>query len=503
MAIRTFKILSIAPHITEGAGFQRDESKMLSSISRLLPPPESDSLVHQLQNFDEQLEDSGWRDSAAMLVFPTHQISIRRLEFPFREQRKIDQALVFELDNELLEDVDAFARAYSIVPNDDGSALVLVYLVPNDYLQGFLELLQNHRLTPVKATFSAQALREAHPAPEFGRHYQLYIGYDEVFVSCVVDGTLHAVKSFPNVLPAFSGEDAPTTVADVLRRLSASNGAGGGNGNDDGADVAQNSCLPNLKPLAEGLTRFIHSHALGQPFSLSIHGLYSHYFSWEEEAGKLSVQHPSDPRAAFSGTTFLGILDEFVSDPVPVTVTKGINFSSGRTGLMAQVKEIRRPLMTMAGLLMTLVLLAGINWGLGISHQNAQLERLDTGIRQMLEGLVPGNTPPEAGVRLLEARLDKLKKDGASSERFSNYQFEVMGYLQDISELLKKFPALTLTSLGMNAERFTIAGTTGSYDASEKFKNALAGIKRFQGTEPVITHQRTSANISYRIVINR
>ena len=157
----------------------------------------------------------------------------------------------------------------------------------------------------------------------------------------------------------------------------------------------------------------------------------------------------------------------------------------------------------MASLLLALVVLGGINFGLGISHKNAELERLDTGIRQMLKGLVPGNPPPEAGVRLLEAQLSKLKKDGEASERFSNYRYESMGYLQDISELLKKFPQLTLTSVGMNAERFSIAGTTSSYDASEKFKNALAKIKRFEGREPVITHQRTSANISYRILINR
>ena len=106
-------------------------------------------------------------------------------------------------------------------------------------------------------------------------------------------------------------------------------------------------------------------------------------------------------------------------------------------------------------------------------------------------------------MRLLEARLRKFKQKSAASKRFTGYHYEAMGYLQDISKLLKNYPQLTLTSLGMNAERFTIAGTTGSYDASEKFKNALAEIKRFEGREPVITHQRSSANISYRIVINR
>jgi hypothetical protein len=502
MAIRTLKILSIAPHITEGAGIQRDEAKVLSSISALLPPAESDPLVHQLQHFDQQLEDSGWRDSAAMLVFPTHEVSIRRLEFPFREQKKIDQALVFELDNELLDEVDAFARAYSIVPNDDGSSLVLVYLVPNDYLQAFLGLMQDHRLVPVKATFSAQALQEAHPAPENGWHYQLYIGYDEVFVSCIVDGALYAIKSFPNSLPGFSGQEAPASAGDVLSWLSAANGSseegGGGNGG-----LPQQDWIASLGQLANGMMQFIRSHSLGQPFTLSMHGLFSCYFAWDAETGELSVEAPSDPRAAFSGTIFLGILDEVLADPAPVTGTKGINFSAGRTGLVAQVKEFRRPLTAMAALLAGLIVLGGINFALGISSKHAELARLDAGIQQTLKGLVPGNPPPEAGVRLLEERLRKLKQKSAASERFAGYHYEAMSYLQDVSALLKNYPQLTLTSLGMNAERYTISGTTGSYDASEKFKNALGAIKRFGGKEPVITHQRSSANISYRIIINR
>ena len=501
MATRTFKILSVAPHLTEGAGIRRGEAKVLSSMSQLVPPAESDPFVHQLQQFDEHLQASGWRDSAAMLVFPSHEVSIRKLEFPFREQKKIDQALEFELDNELLEDVSAFTRSYTIVPNDDGSALVLVYLVPNDYLQAYLALLHNHRLTPVKATFSAQALCEAHPV-ETARHYQVYVGYDEVFVSCILDQSLHAVKSFPFTLPGLSGSEAPKSAVEVLGLLSSTNGAGSGGGERKKGGTGP-PWLPELKNLTGEMMRFINSHSMGQDYSLSVHGLFSRYLAWDADARDLAVQPPADPRAAFQDAAFLGILHEIAADPAAVTAARGINFSSSRTGLLAHAKEFRRPLAALAALLAALLLMGGVNLGLEIFRQQAELTRIDAEIKLLLKGLVPANTTPAAAVRMLEAKLGKKQKEGAATAHFSDYYYDSMGFLQDLSALLNKSPQLTLHSVSMNAERYTIAGTTSSYNASEKFKTQLVKIERFKGSEPVITHQRTSENISYRIVINR
>ena len=88
MAIHTFKILSVALNIMEGAEIQRGETRILSSISTLLSPTEVDPLADQLEQLNLQLEDCRWEDSAAMLILPTREVSIRRIQFPFREQRK-------------------------------------------------------------------------------------------------------------------------------------------------------------------------------------------------------------------------------------------------------------------------------------------------------------------------------------------------------------------------------------------------------------------------------
>ena len=221
-----------------------------------------------------------------------------------------------------------------MVPNADDSAQALVYLISNDYLQSFFSLLQGYKLTPVKVTFSAQALYEAYPVPSGARHYQLYIGYDEIFVSCISDDVLHAVKSFNLLVPEFSEAQAPTSVQEVLKRLgevlSQSNSAENQDGKEP-EDIA-GQWLLKLNQLANEIMQFIRAYNLGQRYSLSLHGLFSSCFQWDAKKEQLSVHLLSDPVATFRRTIFLGILGELAANPVSLKARKGINFSSNARG---------------------------------------------------------------------------------------------------------------------------------------------------------------------------
>ena len=504
MATRSFKMISVSPRAIEGVGIARGESGVASSLTHLLPPSEADPLVHLLQQFEQRVESAGWDDSPVTLVFPSSEISIRKLEFPFKEQKKIDQALAFELDNELLEDVAEFTYKHTIVPHKDGSAEVLVYLIPNDYLQAFLTLFQNRNMTPVKATFSAQALCEAHPAPS-GRHYQVYLGLDEFFVSCVLEQQVHVVKSFSVRLAGLTGngrepapEAAPKTAAQILEMLNAANEE-----EEDAEPGLRRQWLADLERLSGELMRFIRPHSLGEPYTVSLHGLFAPLFDWDPEDLQLSVRLPADPKRAFAGTALLGILDEIIADPLPFTSPKGVNFFAYRSGWLTQLRGYTKLLAAMAVLLLLTLGLAGVNYGLSVADRRAELQRVEAEIQAALKRVLPGRHTAAAGVRLLEQRMQKLQGQGASAERFRGYRYESMGFLQDLSGLFREFPQLTLRSVSMNQERYTITGTTSSYNDSETFKNRLAAQERFRGKEPAITHQRAGGSITYRIVIER
>ncbi|MCH6554314.1 MAG: hypothetical protein IH793_09190, partial [Acidobacteria bacterium] len=98
----------------------------------------------------------------------------RRINDPFADPKKIEQALEFELENELLEAVDSYVYDFTLIPQSDGSAEALIYLVPKTYLNALIAACYAQRTTPVKATFSAQALFASHP-PTSRRHVQVYL----------------------------------------------------------------------------------------------------------------------------------------------------------------------------------------------------------------------------------------------------------------------------------------------------------------------------------------
>ncbi|MCZ6474255.1 MAG: hypothetical protein O6934_12520 [SAR324 cluster bacterium] len=503
MAARTFKLISVSPLAVEGVGISRGAQGIAVSFTHLLPPVETDPLVNMLQQFDRQLEDAGWKDSPATLVFPCDAVSIRRLEFPFREQKKIDQALEFELDNELLEDVGDFTYKHTVVPHEDGTAVVLVYLISNDYLQSFLNLFQNRRLTPVKATFSAQALLEINPPPS-DRHYQVYLGLDEIFVSSVLDNQLYAIKSFPLRLTGLTdngGAPRPDSAAQILEMLNAQESPP-----DEGAEAAQGSrgvWDADLSRLAGEIMQFILPHSQGAPFTLSLHGLLAPYFEWDSSSLELTMRAPGSTRVDFGRASMLGILNEIMANPLPFTSSKGVNFFTNRGSLLPHFKEFRRPLIALAVLLGLTVGLFAVNFWMSISERQAELQRIEGEIQAVLSRVIPGKHSPAQGVRLLESKMRKLQQQGQDLLRFREYQYEGLGLLTDLSGLFKEFPQLTLRSVSMNPERYTISGTTSSYDDSENFKNRLAVLKRFSGKEPVITHQRAAEKINYRIVIER
>jgi Tfp pilus assembly protein PilN len=507
MAARAFKVIAASPTTLEGLSVRGGEHVAGSGISQRFAPAEDDYFAHLAQRMDEALLGAGWGGSQAALLFPSHQISLRKLEFPFRDARKIDQALSFELENELLEDVTSFIYTYTILPGEDEFATVLVYLVPTSYMHGFLDVLQERQITPIRATFSAQVLHQLHPATG-PLHYQVYVGADEAFVSCIAEGHVQAIKSFPvnfGEMMSTQGEgeeedslpraESPEELLTRLREEAEP---------QEGARRRKKTgWRTELEDLSADIMRFVGPHSLGQSYSLSLHGLFAPLLAWDAEGETLRVLPPDENAGMFRKPAFWGIAEELAANPQVLLLPTSVNFFRSGTGLLQQVREFRRPLAIMACLLVLILGLLGTSYGMRINGQKNNLEKAEGQIQTLLSRSLPKKYSAVQGVRILEERLAKLKKESAASARFDPYRYETMGLLQDLSQLFKDSPQLTLGTLSMKGERFTISGTTKSYNASESFRNRLAELERFKGGEAAITHQRDKADITYRIIINR
>ncbi len=497
MAARTFQLITVGSQLIEGVGIQRGEPAAGARVSHVVPASDSDPLVHLLQQLDQQLHEANFKVAPLVLVFPTSELTIRRLEFPFDDRKKIAQALVFELENELLDDVGAFLYEYAVVPRGDGSAEVLTYLVSRDYLQAILNVCQARNLVPVKATFSAHALSLTHP-PDSQRHYYLYCGAEETYVACFAQGRLVAAMNFPVDLDSLRlklGEGAPETREALFRAVldgAAANGAG-----------VREGLREELAAVCRQAMQFIVPHGMGEEFSLSLHGRFAAQMAWDPDSGTLTLPEQTPAAKEMAGEPrFLGAIEEYLADPERVGKPGGINFHHRSAGWIGQVKEYKSPLLVTAVLLLAVLGFFLFSAALRISAAQARLERVDAEVQAIFKRHLKGAHSASGGVRLMEAKLKKTARNGTTAS-FEENTFETMELLKAVSGVFKDFPQLSLRSLSLNAERLTLDGTTNSYDASESLKNRLAQLKQLKGKEPVVTHQRQAERITFRLVVSR
>ena len=75
-----------------------------------------------------------WRNQSVVFLVPTEDVVSRKIGFPFKDRRKIQQALRFELEGELLEELDDMRFSIDIRVLDQKSAEVLVLLFGRESL---------------------------------------------------------------------------------------------------------------------------------------------------------------------------------------------------------------------------------------------------------------------------------------------------------------------------------------------------------------------------------
>ncbi|MCH7479086.1 MAG: hypothetical protein IIA14_13430, partial [SAR324 cluster bacterium] len=172
LSSRSSRLLSVSPTVVEGIEIGGEEPRFETAFSRFLSLSDHDGAEALGEAVTDQLAGANWAGFPVVVVFPSKEVTFRRLEFPFADPKKIEQALEFELENELLEAVDSYVYDFTLIPQPDGSAEALIYLVPKTYLNALITACYAQRTTPVKATFSAQALFASHP-PTSRRHVQI------------------------------------------------------------------------------------------------------------------------------------------------------------------------------------------------------------------------------------------------------------------------------------------------------------------------------------------
>ncbi len=494
--------IAVSDRSVEGGLVVRGETQPALSLSVLAQPPAEGAPAEPpppqalLERF---LQQAQWELGLAALVLPTEQVSFRRLHFQFSDLKKIRQVLPLELESELLDSVAAHAYDFEVLPRGDGSADVLVYLVPQDSVQAMAETLERHQLTLQRVTFAGRALVEAEPPPE-GCHFTVYVGSEEAFVVHTVDRriqTLQSLQPHPgDLLPALLAR-GPGSPSDHLQALFRADP------DDAQSQALRDSLRDRLEATREAVSRCLRIQSSGQPFTVSLHGLFGELYGWQPGASSLSLRFP---QGAWPGArrTHVGVLEELLAQPRNFPGTRGPNFHRRVGTWIALLRELRWPVTAAATLLLVLLGLLGSGYYLRTATLQAHLDTAGRELQRTLKiGSPITSITVNAALGRIQERLDRLRKDRDAVAYVDRYHYDTLRLFSEISDAVRKQPGVTVDALSFNQERFTMSGTTPSYEESESLKTRIGDLERFKGRSVKVTHSNVGKIIRYRMSVER
>ena len=152
------------------------------------------------------LDQQQWKDHSISFLLPAEDVSFRKITFPFQERKKVEQALPYELEEELMSDLSECTYSVQVFTMPEQNSEALVLLIGKERLKQLQQLCLERNLLIRNVDCSAHALyrtmmsRDKNISRE-GDVFQIYLGGDEAFVNTIRDGRLDQIKIFPNRIP--------------------------------------------------------------------------------------------------------------------------------------------------------------------------------------------------------------------------------------------------------------------------------------------------------------
>ena len=154
----------------------------------------------------EFLDQQQWKDHSISFLLPAEDVSFRKITFPFQERKKVEQALPYELEEELMSDLSECTYSVQVFTMPEQNSEALVLLIGKERLKQLQQLCLERNLLIRNVDCSAHALYRSMMSRDknisrTGDVFQIYLGGDEAFVNTIRDGRLDQIKIFPNRIP--------------------------------------------------------------------------------------------------------------------------------------------------------------------------------------------------------------------------------------------------------------------------------------------------------------
>lgn len=405
------------------------------------------------------------------VCFPAAWGYLRQVLLPFREKKKIDQVLSFEIEPLLPVPVDGVLADYQIAEFDETSTVLMAAAVEKSRLTAIIDSLGTRRLNPAVLSFSGYptlSVLQQHLNPE----------EDALFVSPAAANTTVFLLSGKQVVLVRSiledmATQSPQQAAESLQRIvySFQDGKTGRPFTPKRLFLSECSRLPTSLP--ETLTAL-----------LAIPVQWVH-------PGKL-------PGATLATDHDTPALEDLPADALALAVCcikgfEGVNFRKGPFAVSQFWQENRKSLITPAVIGLLILLLAGYRSIVAIQGYQSRLDSINRQITQTFKGALPEVQRIVQPVHQMRVKLEEMKQETPQFAQ-SSLHHRAVDMLRAISERIADEVNVVLNQLVIGPEAILLSGDADSFNTVNMIQQRLDQDPAFKSVSISSANQQKSGN---------
>ncbi|MCP5067911.1 MAG: pilus assembly protein PilM [bacterium] len=450
----------------------------------------SPSLAAEIREF-LQLHDLP--TSGAVVAIAGDRVSSRRLSFPFRDKRKIEPAVPFELEAQVPFELDDFVIDWEVVAEQREQAEVAATLAPRSEVTLLLEML--HEAQVEVRIVEAEGLVLANLASAFdlpGPRLLGDIGHRKTTLCLCLDGRGVAARTLP-----VGGEAITRAVAKdrglgeiEAERLKIEQGIFGGAGHPECPSAVEvidrlaREMLRTLGSAEELLDRA--GEDLPQPQivimggSARLHEL-DRYLS--ERTSVQAVRLPL-PKGEM-GAALLAGGDPMVFGPATALALRGsaqavsrMNFRKDEFAQRVDLRQMTRDLRPTAMLAGLVLLLGGASLATDAVLQGRRADRAEAAAREIYSEILPGAVPSNL-VAAMQSALRDAEKEAETLGVFGGH-LSALDILTELSRRVPRDLGVVFEQLSIDRQVIQIKGHLPEYGGVDRLEKALTEAPLFR-----------------------
>ena len=477
MGLKSLGIDISDSHVTAVVLEQQRKNLALHACFSLPLPEGADPATH-IRLLCRQID---WQEGVSVCGLPLSMLSARNLTLPFKDVKKIAQALPYELEEQLIVPIDSLITDFTVSKKSDTGALIVAFSLERAFLSSLLDEVQDlvdpDIVTPAMVPLAAQIVKHNRDRQNFLLiHADLH---SSTMVLVLNDkAVFYRRLPYPEQMilhPPFHFENDHVVISDT---------------------AATEECIRLFSRLVEqSLDYFRVEHKEGErpervvltgplaeiaPMAEVIHSVIGLPVEGIDLLAVNVISCPEEMRLQWHGHHF----DRALSLALQGFRRAEINFrKEGFAKKRAFFSSRKRLIGALSAVAVLVVCLLGF-----LGYDYHRLQQRDKALGEetvtMFKKSFPGVTKVQDPFVEMQARL-KSAQGPASPTAILYGKKKVLGLLTDISARIPATVTLRVSRLAIDRESVMIKGTTDTFNSVEIIKSSLSGSSKFKSVQIV------------------